>query len=171
MSRRSTLVLGGARSGKSLYAEKLLQETGKPKTYIATGQARDAEMSERIAAHQGRRGDDWQTIEAPLNVCGVLPDVAAGGIVLVDCVTLWVSNLMAGGHDVEKEVQRFCDLLARIECEVVIVSNEVGLGIVPDNALARRFRDEAGRANQMIAGACDRGGFIAAGQALVMKEG
>ncbi|HFC05461.1 MAG TPA: adenosylcobinamide kinase/adenosylcobinamide phosphate guanyltransferase, partial [Rhizobiales bacterium] len=114
---------------------------------------------------------DWQTIEAPLNVCGVLPDVAAGGIVLVDCVTLWVSNLMAGGHDVEKEVQRFCDLLARIECEVVIVSNEVGLGIVPDNALARRFRDEAGRANQMIAGACDRVVFIAAGQALVMKEG
>lgn len=165
----STLVLGGARSGKSVYAEKLLKNSGKQMVYIATGEARDDEMSERIASHQDRRGVDWQTIEAPLEVCQALEQVADGNIVLLDCVTLWVSNLMATERDVVAEVQKFCDLLEGLSCDIVIVSNEVGLGIVPDNALARRFRDEAGRANQMIADACDAVVFIAAGQALKMK--
>ena len=171
MSGVLTLVLGGARSGKSVYGEKLLETSGKSRVYIATGQALDAEMSERIAEHQKRRGDEWQTIEAPLDICGALETVSAQSIVLLDCVTLWVSNLMAAGCDVEKEVHKLCRVLGGLTCDVVIVSNEVGLGIVPDNALARRFRDEAGRANQMIAEVCERVVFVAAGQALVMKGG
>jgi len=169
MSGHTTLVLGGARSGKSVYAEKLLENSSRPMVYIATGEARDEEMSARIALHQARRGQDWQTIEAPLDICAALAQVKPDGIILLDCVTLWVSNLMAAERDVEKEVQKFCALLADLPCDVVVVSNEVGLGIVPDNALARRFRDEAGRANQMIADACDKVVFIAAGQAMVMK--
>jgi len=169
MNSHSTLVLGGARSGKSVYAEKLVENSGRPMVYIATGEAGDEEMSDRIAHHQQRRGDDWQTIEAPLDVCGALQQVAGDSIVLLDCVTLWVSNLMAAECDVEVEVQKFCAVLAELRCDVVVVSNEVGLGIVSDNALARRFRDEAGRANQMIADACDKVVFVIAGQAMVMK--
>jgi len=166
----SVFVLGGARSGKSTYGEKLLKESGKPMFYIATGEARDDEMAERIAHHQERRGPEWETIEARLDVCGALSQIGSEKIVLLDCVTLWVSNMMAEGRDVEGEVQKLCDLLGGLACDVVIVSNEVGLGIVPDNALARVFRDEAGRANQMIAKACDKVVFMAAGLALVMKD-
>ena len=169
MKTTSTLVLGGARSGKSVYAEKLLAASNKQMVYIATGEARDDEMSERIELHQSRRGAEWQTIEAPLDVCQALEQVSDDSIVLLDCVTLWVANLMAAERDVVDDVQRFCALLATLPCDIVIVSNEVGLGIVPDNALARRFRDEAGRANQMIADVCDTVVFIAAGQALKMK--
>jgi len=170
MGCQSTLVLGGARSGKSVYAEKLLENSASSKVYVATAQARDDEMVERITLHQARRGAEWQTIEAPLDICAALSKAGTGKIILLDCVTLWVANLMAAGRDVEGEVQKLCVLLKTINSDVVIVSNEVGLGIVPDNALARRFRDEAGRANQMIADACTRVVFIAAGQALIMKE-
>ena len=169
MNSHSTLVLGGARSGKSVYAEKLVENSGKPMVYIATGEAGDEEMSDRIAHHQQRRGDDWQTIEAPLDVCGALAGVSAQSVVLLDCITLWISNLMAAERDVEKEVQKFCAGLVDLSRDVAVVSTEVGLGIVPDNALARRFRDEAGRANQMIAEICDKVVFVAAGQAMVMK--
>ncbi len=169
MSMLSTLVLGGARSGKSVYAEKLLENSGKLKVYIATGEARDDEMSARISSHQKRRGNEWQTIEAPLDVCKALENVGSESIVLLDCVTLWVSNLMAEERDVETEVKRFCQKLSLLETEIVVVSNEVGMGIVPDNELARRFRDEAGQANQIIAEACARVVFVAAGQAMVMK--
>lgn len=170
MTGKSTLVLGGARSGKSVYAEKLVENSGKPLIYIATGEALDDEMHQRIAGHQARRGEGWKTVEAPLHVCPALSLAAPGSVVLVDCVTLWVSNLMAADCDVEAEVRKLCQLLDSLTSDVVIVSNEVGLGIVPENALARRFRDEAGRANQMIAEACDRVVFVAAGQALMMKE-
>lgn len=163
------MVLGGARSGKSVYAEQRLDVSGRQKVYIATGQAGDAEMHERISAHQARRGAEWRTIEAPLDVCGGLEQITASDIVLLDCVTLWVANLMQAEHDVEAEVQRFCKAVASLAGDIVIVSNEVGLGIVPDNALARKFRDEAGRANQMIADCCDEVVFVAAGQALRMK--
>lgn len=166
---QSVLVLGGARSGKSSYAEKLLKESGKPMVYIATAEARDDEMVERIAHHQGRRGPEWETIEAPLDVCGTLSQIGNEKIVLLDCVTLWVSNMMAEERDVEGEVHKLCYLLGGLTCDFVIVSNEVGLGIVPNNALARAFRDKAGRANQMIAKACDKVVFMAAGLALVMK--
>ncbi len=169
MKGASTLVLGGARSGKSVYAEKLLENSGKAMVYIATGEAGDEEMSTRIALHQTRRGQDWETVEAPVDVCAALAQVSSGGIILLDCVTLWVSNLMAAQRDVEAEVQEFCAMLGRLQNDLVVVSNEVGLGIVPDNALARQFRDEAGRANQMIADACDTVVFVAAGQAMVMK--
>jgi len=166
---QSTLVLGGARSGKSEYGEKLAENSGKIKVYLATGEARDEEMTDRIALHKDRRGSGWQTIEEPLDVSGVLAQIKPGSIVLLDCVTLWVSNMMAAGMDVEAEVGKLCEQLGKIECDIVIISNEVGLGIVPENALARQFRDLAGRANQMIATACERVVFIAAGQALIMK--
>ncbi len=165
----STLVLGGARSGKSVFAENLVLASDKPKIYIATGQAFDDEMKERIDEHKVRRGDEWRTIEAPLDVCQVLENDCAGAAVLFDCVTLWISNLMADERDVVQEVERLCTLLGDLNCDLTIVSNEVGLGIVPENALARKFRDEAGRANQMIAAACDRVVFMVAGLPLHMK--
>jgi len=169
MSGLTTLVLGGARSGKSVYAEKLLENSGKQMVYIATAQAHDDEMGQRISHHQARRGTEWTTVEEPLDVCKALLKAGSGKIILLDCITLWLSNMMAADLDVETEVKKFCDQLLSATSDVVIVSNEVGLGIVPDNALARKFRDEAGRANQMIAEACNKVVFIAAGQALVMK--
>jgi adenosylcobinamide kinase/adenosylcobinamide-phosphate guanylyltransferase len=169
MSGQSTFVLGGARSGKSHYGEKLVEAGAGDKVYIATGQGRDDEMKARIAAHQARRGLSWTTIEAPLDVCKALAKVPENSAVLLDCVTLWVSNMMAEDRNIVGEVDRFCLAVKQFSGDIVIVSNEVGLGIVPDNALARRFRDEAGRANQMIADCCDRVVFVAAGQALVMK--
>jgi len=165
----STLVLGGARSGKSVYGEGLVLASVKPKIYIATGQAFDDEMVERIDEHKGRRGDEWRTIEAPIDVCGAIESQCEGTAVLFDCVTLWISNLMAAERDVIIEVEHLCSLIGDLQCDLTIVSNEVGLGIVPDNELARKFRDEAGRANQMIAAACDKVVFMAAGLPLNMK--
>ena len=169
MSNKSTLVLGGARAGKSTYAENLAEKSNKPLVYVATGQGKDDEMAARILAHQVRRGENWSTIEEPLDVVGAISSVKSGHVILLDCITLWISNLMAQGRDVETEVPKLCDLLGTPANEIIIVSNEVGLGIVPDNELARRFRDEAGRANQMIAQACDRVVFVAAGLPLAMK--
>ncbi len=165
----STLVLGGARSGKSVYAENLVLASDKPKVYIATGQAFDDEMVERIDEHKARRGSEWRTIEAPLDVCGAIVNQCESTSVLFDCMTLWISNLMADERDIVREVEQLCDVIGSLKCDLTIVSNEVGLGIVPENALARKFRDEAGRANQMIAAACDKVVFMAAGLPLNMK--
>ncbi len=165
-----TLVLGGARSGKSTYAEGLLARHPAP-IYIATGEAGDGEMDERIRLHRARRGVTWRTVEAPLDLAGALQiEAIPGRALLVDCLTLWVSNLMGAGRDVEREGDHLIAALAGLRAPVVFVSNEVGLGIVPDNALARRFRDEAGRLNQKIAAACQRVVFVAAGLPLVMKD-
>jgi adenosylcobinamide kinase / adenosylcobinamide-phosphate guanylyltransferase len=165
-----TLVLGGARSGKSRYAELLLAELRAPQTlYVATGQAHDAEMAARIAAHRARRVSGWITHEAPLDLVEAL--AAAGERpVLIDCLTLWVSNLMHAARDVAAEGERLAAALTRASAPVVLVGNEVGLGIVPDNALARAFRDHAGRLNQRIAQEADRVVFIAAGLPLTLKE-
>lgn len=165
-----TLVLGGARSGKSRYAESLLDELPAAQlAYVATGAAHDAEMAARIAAHRARRGPRWITHEAPLDLVGALAE-ARTRPVLIDCLTLWVSNLLHQGRDVATESEALAQALARARTPVVLVANEVGLGIVPENALAREFRDHAGRLNQRIAQAAHRVVFIAAGLPLILKE-
>ena len=167
-----TFVLGGARSGKSRFAEGLVTAGAERWVYIATGQAWDAEMTARIARHREERGAGWTTVEEPLELAAALRRHAgAGTAVLVDCLTLWLSNLMAEERDVGTETVVLLDALAACEGRVVIVSNEVGLGIVPDNALARRFRDEAGRLHQAVAAVADRVVFVAAGLPLYMKGG
>lgn len=167
---RTTLVLGGARSGKSRHAEDLAAAHGGPKVYVASAEGGDAEMRARIAAHRTRRGEDWTTLEAPLEVVAAItghdgPET----FILFDCVTLWVANLMATGRDVDAEVARLAEAMVAIAGRLVIVSNEVGLGIVPDNELARSFRDSAGLANQRLAAAADEVVFIAAGLPLKLK--
>lgn len=158
-----TLVLGGARSGKSRFAENLIIAAGRG-TYIATAEARDTEMQARIARHQNRRCASWRTIEAPLDITGALEKAALDGDpVLVDCLTLWLSNLMEADHDIDNETDRLISSLSGMRCPVVLVSNEVGQGIVPANALARRFRDQAGQLNQAIAAHADRVFFVTAG--------
>src|SRR5262245_2771558 len=166
-----TLVLGGARSGKSRFAENLITAAPGPWVYLATGEAGDAEMAARIRHHRERRGKGWRTVEEPLDLAGALHRAAGEGTaILVDCLTLWISNLMAAGRDVAAEAKRLIAALPKLSTPVIFVSNEVGLGIVPDNALARAFRDEAGRVNQAVAAAAHRVYFIASGLPLVMKE-
>ena len=166
----STLVLGGARSGKSAYAERMILEAAPTALYLATGSAGDAEMAERIRQHQARRGPAWTTFEVPLDLSGALADLARPEMpILVDCLTLWLSNLMAAGADIGAETGRLTALLPLLPGPVVLVANEVGLGIVPDNPLARAFRDHAGRLNQAVAAAVDTVIFIAAGLPLQLK--
>lgn len=163
-------MLGGARSGKSRYAEALAQDAGGPCTYIATAAAGDAEMAARIAAHRARRGAQWSTIEEPLRLAAALDRaMAPGGFVLVDCITLWLSNLLLAEESTDEPVDDLLRVLAEPRGTVALVSNEVGLGIVPDNALARRFRDIAGTTNQRLATAVDRVVFLAAGLPMVLK--
>ncbi|MBC7281230.1 bifunctional adenosylcobinamide kinase/adenosylcobinamide-phosphate guanylyltransferase [Hoeflea sp.] len=168
--RPVTLVLGGARSGKSAFAESLVETAAASWLYIATGQAWDEEMRDRIASHQSRRGQGWETIEAPLDLAQALADHARPDRpILVDCLTLWVTNLMLGEHDIAQAFDGLAATLPGLEGPVVFVSNEVGLGIVPDNAMARAFRDHAGRLHQSIAGLADEVHFVAAGLPLKMK--
>ncbi|MBB3999670.1 bifunctional adenosylcobinamide kinase/adenosylcobinamide-phosphate guanylyltransferase [Aureimonas pseudogalii] len=164
-------VLGGARSGKSALAEGLVAASGLAPVYLATGQAFDEEMRARIDEHRERRPLPWRTVEAPLDLVHAIereasPDTA----ILVDCLTLWVTNLMLADRDVGAEGER---LAARIAAGlpglVVLVSNEVGLSIVPENRMARDFRDQAGRLHQRIAAACDEVTFVAAGLPLKLK--
>ena len=168
--RHSLLVLGGARSGKSTYAEdRCAAELGQ-KVYLATAQAHDEEMQSRIELHQERRGDDWLLLEEPLQLIEALEGNAAPDkTILVDCITLWISNLMMSDGDIAGEVERLSDILPTLAGNVALVTNEVGLGIVPDNALARAFRDEAGLANQILADTCDEVVFMAAGLPLWLK--
>ena len=164
----SILVLGGARSGKSRYAESL---AGAEKFYIATAQAFDAEMQARIAAHRAQRGQGWQTFEAPLDVADQLQALdARGRFILIDCLTLWISNLMHAKRDVGAEVEKLCHMLELAKAKVVLVSNEVGQGIVPENALARAFRDQQGFANQRLAQAVDEVVLVVAGLPMVLKK-
>jgi adenosylcobinamide kinase/adenosylcobinamide-phosphate guanylyltransferase len=166
--RRATLVLGGARSGKSRFAEGLAFGFAGPKTYIATAEAFDDEMRDRIAKHrQQRAGDGWMTVEAPLDPVQALQN--AEGFVLMDCVTVWLGNLMHHERNIRESVTGLCGALARAEGRIVLVSNEVGLSIVPENAMARRFRDEQGFANQRLAEVADEVFFVAAGLPLKLK--
>ena len=165
-----TLVLGGARSGKSRYAESLVEKTGAG-LYVATAQVRDGEMAERVRLHKDRRGDVWKTLEEPLNLASVIANHAGPNhMILVDCLTLWLSNLMEDGRDVGVETAGLCNALKEAKGPVTLVSNEVGMGIVPDNALARDFRDHQGRLNQAVAAAADRVVFVAAGLPLTLKD-
>ncbi len=140
-----------------------------PWLYVATAQAFDGEMTERIATHRERRGADWQTVEAPHDLAGVLEAAADGVPVLVDCLTLWLSNLMLAEADLESECARLAEVLSKPRGPWIVVSNEVGLGIVPDNALARRFRDKAGRLNQQIAAAAHDVVFMVSGLPMKVK--
>ena len=165
-----TLILGGARSGKSRMAEALVTAMPAPWTYIATAEAFDDEMRIRIAAHRAGRVPGWRTVEAPLELAeAVIREQAAGHPILVDCLTLWLSNLMLADRDVDAESDRFQASLVAVTLPVVLVSNEVGLGIVPDYALARRFRDAQGRLNQRIAALAGRVIFMAAGLPMILK--
>lgn len=163
-----TLILGGARSGKSAHAEALIGARGG--LYVATAEAGDAEMAERIARHRLRRGPAWQTLEEPLELAAALGRAAgAGRPILVDCLTLWLSNVMAAGRDVEAETARLGAALASSAAPIVVVANEVGLGIVPDTPLGRAFRDHAGRLNQAVARRADRVVMVVAGLAIPLK--
>jgi adenosylcobinamide kinase/adenosylcobinamide-phosphate guanylyltransferase len=164
---RLTLVLGGARSGKSRYAEALFEGVAAP-VYVATGQPLDEEMRNRIAHHRAARGPHWHTVEEPIELAATLLR-HRDRPVLVDCLTLWLGNLMAAERDVEAEGEALLRALAELEGPAVLVSNEVGMGIVPDNRLARDFRDHAGRLHQRVAALSDRVAFIAAGLPLILK--
>ena len=163
-----TLVLGGARSGKSRYAENLIAAIPPPWLYVATAQALDAEMTERIAVHRARRGSGWTTIEAPHDVAGAL-SAHARTPTLVDCLTLWLSNLMLAKADIGAEIEVIESALTKRTAPTVLVANEVGFGIVPDNALARRFRDQQGLLNQRIAAQADRVVLMVAGLPVHVK--
>ena len=165
-----TLVLGGARSGKSAHAEALAEGLPGDLVYIATGTPSDAEMAARIREHIARRGGRWRTVEEPIDLAGALAaDAVPGRAVLIDCLTLWLSNLMADGREPEAETERLLGALTKAGGPVVVVANEVGLGIVPDNALARAFRDHAGRLNQAVAAVADHVVFVAAGLPMTLK--
>ncbi|MDR7032902.1 bifunctional adenosylcobinamide kinase/adenosylcobinamide-phosphate guanylyltransferase [Mesorhizobium sp. BE184] len=164
-----TFVLGGARSGKSAHAEQLVTACAAPWTYIATAQAYDGEMRERIAMHRARRCEGWETVDAPLDLVEAINAIPDGRPVLIDCLTLWLTNHMLAEHDLTAECRRLTDVLSRPRGPWAVVSNEVGLGIVPDNALARRFRDEAGRLNQQIAAVAGTVVMMVAGLPLKVK--
>lgn len=163
------LITGGARSGKSKRAEIRTRAFPGQPAYVATAEALDAEMDARIAKHRARRGTDWIEREVPLDLVPALVATDGGGARLVDCLTLWLSNLMHAGRDWEREVTELAATLPRLRSPVVFVTNEVGLGIVPDNALARSFRDAAGIMNQTIAAAADEVEFVVAGLPMKLK--
>jgi adenosylcobinamide kinase/adenosylcobinamide-phosphate guanylyltransferase len=156
---RVILITGGARSGKSRMAEEMAERYGSPLAYIATGQPGDAEMRERIARHRARRGPAWQTIEEPVSVTDVIRSHDGPfRAVLVDCITLWLANLLFRHDDREKvltEVTRLAAVFPALKTPIILVSNEVGMGIVPENELARTFRDLAGETNEILARAAD----------------
>lgn len=165
---RISFVIGGARSGKSRFAEGLAKGWPPGKTYIATAEPFDGEMRERIARHQADRvADGWRTLEAPLALAEAIE--RSEGPVLVDCITVWLGNLMHHGADIPAAVEDLCAAVAARAAPLVIVSNEVGLSVVPENAMARRFRDEQGRANQRLAEIAEQVFFVAAGLPLKLK--
>jgi len=162
------LVIGGARSGKSRFAERLAAEAGRPVTYLATaGPPRDREMADRIARHQADRPEDWRTVEASMDLSGPLGEL--NGVVLVDCLTLWLTNVVLADRDVEAETEKLLAALERRSAAVVAVSNEVGEGIVPTTALGRAFRDQQGVLNRQVAEAADTVVKMVAGCPLVVK--
>ena len=164
------LILGGARSGKSRFAENIINQAGGG-IYIATGRAWDDEMVNRIDLHKQSRGELWQTIEEPLDLCTTLAACNKTGTlpVLVDCLTLWVTNLMLEDRDIALETDRLCEMLPTLDIPVLLVSNEVGFGIVPENAMARAFRDHVGRLHQRIAELADRVTLVVAGIPMSVK--
>ena len=165
-----TLVLGGARSGKSAHAEALVTARPGPWLYLATAEARDAEMAARIALHRARRAAGWETREVPLALPETLAALPAGRPALVDCLTLWLSNLMLAGGDPAAETDRLAAALARPRGPLVLVSNEVGLGIVPANPDARAYRDRLGAVNRVFADRAKTAALVVAGRLLRLEK-
>ncbi|ODA68270.1 Bifunctional adenosylcobalamin biosynthesis protein CobP [Methyloligella halotolerans] len=165
---RLTLVLGGARSGKSRYAEDLLRQVPPPWRYVATAEARDEEMETRLEAHRARRGAEWRTVEAPLYLVAAIEE-AGDAPLLIDCLTLWLTNAMLAERDLENETEALLGALGAARGPVIAVSNEVGLGIVPETPLGRRFRDAQGILNQRVAACADRVVLMTAGIPLTVK--
>ncbi len=168
--RGTVLILGGARSGKSRYAEEIALNSGLHRIYVATAQAVDDEMRQRIDDHRARRDGAWTNVDAPYDVVGSLETQSGKDrAVLVDCLTLWLSNHLLNDSDVDLECRRLAECAAELPGLVVFVSNEVGSGIVPDNALGRRFRDAQGRLNQMMARICGTVVLVVAGLPTILK--
>lgn len=169
-----TLVLGGARSGKSGYAQRQAEQAaeaaGRPPVFIATAEAFDDEMRDRIARHQAERGQGWRQVEAPLDLAEAVRALSAEDVAVVDCLTLWLSNQMLGEHDLAAAFDDLAQALAACSATLWVVSNEVGWSLVPDNPLGRRFRDEAGRLNQRIAAVADAACLIVAGMRLPLER-
>lgn len=168
---RHVLVLGGARSGKTAFAEQLAIRSGSHPAYLATAEALDSEMRDRVASHQALRAGQFATIEEPLALSDALLKASAShDVILVDCLTLWITNLLMANEDVSRAVSELGATLVQLRtAKVILVSNEVGLGIVPDNAMARTFRDLAGPAHQRLAEICDDAYFIVAGLPITLK--
>lgn len=168
---RHVLVLGGARSGKTAFAEGLAIRAGNRPAYLATAEALDAEMRDRVASHKAGRAERFATIEEPLALSDALIKAAKKhDVILVDCLTLWITNLMVANEDISKAVSELGATLVQLKtAKIILVSNEVGLGIVPDNAMARTFRDLAGAAHQRLAGICDDVYFVVAGLPMTVK--
>lgn len=164
-----SLILGGASSGKSAYAERLALATGLSPVYLATGQAKDREMSRKITRHQERRGPEWQLIEAPLNLTEPLLSLTASHVVLLDCLTLWLTNHLKSNHNIEHGTDLLLEAIRISDAQVIAVSNELGLGLVPTNPLGRAFRDAQGLLNQRFAEAAGTVTFVAAGLPLSLK--
>jgi adenosylcobinamide kinase/adenosylcobinamide-phosphate guanylyltransferase len=174
MTQDIVLVTGGARSGKSRYAEQRLLALGQKPVYIATAEAQDDEMARRIAEHRKRRGDKWRTIEEPLELADALrTQCGETDCALVDCLTLWISNLLIrqGAETAAEKVRGLIDTLPRLDFPVILVTNEVGWGIVPDKPLARQFRDLAGWTNQQMAQAAHEVVLMVAGMPIIAKQG
>ncbi|MEE9314051.1 MAG: bifunctional adenosylcobinamide kinase/adenosylcobinamide-phosphate guanylyltransferase [Rhizobiaceae bacterium] len=162
----ASLILGGARSGKSGFAEAVADASGRRKIYLATSEIRDDEMAERISHHRARRGPEWELVEEPIEIAGIIKQRAGSATcILVDCLTLWLTNLMMAERDIDAESAALVDVLAQLpqDCSVLLVSNEVGQGIVPMEKMARDFRDHAGRLHQDIAATVPNVWFITAG--------
>ncbi len=167
--QKLTVVLGGAASGKSAYAEGLVTGSGRPRAYIATAEAWDPEMEGKIARHRKARGPGWRTLEAPREVAGTLGGISPKEAVLLDCATLWLTNLMLADADLAACEAELFEALDACPAPVVVVSNEIGLGVVPDTPLGRRFREAQGGLNQRLAAKADLVVFVAAGLPLVLK--
>ncbi|MBL1434955.1 MAG: bifunctional adenosylcobinamide kinase/adenosylcobinamide-phosphate guanylyltransferase [Rhodobacteraceae bacterium] len=164
-----TFILGGASSGKSAYAERIALSSGQIPVYLATGQAHDGEMTEKISRHQARRGAEWQLIEAPLNLAAPLSTLSQKHVVLLDCLTLWLSNHMALNYNIEDETSALLHAISTCKAKVIAVSNELGLGLVPSSQLGRAFRDAQGLLNQRFAESATTVTFVAAGLPLSLK--
>ncbi len=172
------LILGGARSGKSALALQRAHDSGRKVVFVATAQASDAEMHDRIVLHRNQRPKEWETIEASTQLAIILQHLDRDDtFIIVDCLTLWLSNVLCADGDVprfndaawQNERDALCDVLPTLQADIVLVSNEVGWGIVPESGVARRFRDEQGRLNQLLASCCERVTLVVAGLPLILK--